>query len=63
MFFLTCFFASIIGVICGIGRVTGGICGHSLNKKLSEHTVNILFILLLLVIILINIYNIYRFTR
>lgn len=45
-----------------IGGIAGGICGRSLNKKLSERTVDQLFILLMLVIIGINIYNIYRFT-
>lgn len=45
-----------------IGGIAGGICGRSLNKKLSERTVDKLFVLLMLVIIGINIYNIYRFT-
>lgn len=52
IFFLICFLASILGAICGIG---GG-------RRLSEKTVDRLFLLLMLVIIGINIYNIYRFT-
>ena len=45
-----------------IGGIAGGICGRALNKKLSERTVDKLFVLLMLVIIGINIFNIYRFT-
>lgn len=45
-----------------IGGIAGGICGRSMNKKLSERTVDKLFVLLMLVIIGINIYNIYSFT-
>ncbi len=45
-----------------IGGIAGGVCGRFLNKKLSERTVDKLFISLMLVIVVINIYNIYRFT-
>lgn len=59
IFLLVCFFASVIGAICGIG---GGIVGRALNRKIKETTVDKLFIGLMAVIIAINIYNIYRFS-
>lgn len=45
-----------------VGGIIGGIVGRFFNKKLSESTVNKLFIGLMFVIIGINIYNIYKFT-
>lgn len=44
------------------GGIGGGIAGRAVNKKLSDKTVNRLFIILMIVILFINVYNIYRFT-
>ncbi len=46
-------------MVCG--GILGGICGHSLNKKIREHTVEQLFIGLMMLMIVINIYNICKF--
>lgn len=44
-----------------IGGIAGGIAGRNLNKKISEKTVDCLFLGLMLLIMFINIYNIFRF--
>ncbi len=45
-----------------LGGITGGMCGRGFNKKITDKTVDRLFIALMIVMILINIYNIYKFT-
>ncbi len=54
-------FETAILIFMVFGGICGGICGHSLNKKIKERTVDNIFILLMIVIIVINIYNIYTF--
>ena len=41
-------------VICGIG---GGIIGKQINKKISNHTVDKLFVILIYVILALSVYN------
>ncbi|MBQ6853299.1 MAG: sulfite exporter TauE/SafE family protein [Peptococcaceae bacterium] len=43
------------------GGITGGIVGRSINKRISEQTVDKLFIALMAFIIVLNGYNIYQF--
>ncbi len=43
------------------GGITGGIVGRSINKHISEQTVDKLFIALMAFIIVLNGYNIYQF--
>lgn len=54
-------FSPVILLLMAAGGITGGIAGHAVNAKISEKTVDKLFIGLMIVIIGINIYNIYRF--
>lgn len=56
-------FSIFLLIVMVSGGITGGICGRWLNKKISEQTVNKLFLCLMLVILGINIYNIYSFTH
>lgn len=56
-------FQILLFVLMTIGGIFGGIVGLALNKKISEKTVDKLFIGLMIAIIFINIYNIYRFTH
>lgn len=52
----------ILILLCMVcGGILGGICGRTINKRMKESTVDILFIGLMVVMILINIYNIVRF--
>lgn len=44
-----------------VGGILGGMVGRSINKKISEQTVDKLFIGLMTFIILLNGYNIYQF--
>ena len=53
--------ASLILILMVIGGICGGIVGRAVNKKISEMTVDKLFLGLMIIIIFINIYNIYRF--
>ena len=46
-------------MVCG--GICGGMCGRKVNKKLTEASVDKLFIGLMVLMILINIYNIYKF--
>ena len=46
-------------MVCG--GICGGMCGRKVNKKLTETSVDKLFIGLMVLMILINIYNIYKF--
>ncbi len=46
-----------------IGGISGGIAGRALNKKISERTVDKLFIGLMVVIIFINIYNTFLYMK
>lgn len=48
-------------VLMVIGGIIGGKCGRDLNNRLSDQTVNKLFVSLMVVMIGINIYNIYQF--
>lgn len=43
------------------GGILGGIAGRALNQKISERTVEKLFIILMIVIIFINVFNIFKF--
>ena len=43
------------------GGISGGIVGRSINKRISEQTVDKLFIALMAFIIVLNGYNIYQF--
>ena len=54
-------FAIGVLVLMAAGGILGGICGRTVNKKISELTVDRLFIGLMVVMIVINIYNIYKF--
>ncbi|MRY42834.1 sulfite exporter TauE/SafE family protein [Clostridium beijerinckii] len=51
----------ILSLVIGAG-VLGGIIGGHINKKISAHVVDKLFIGLMIVIVLINIYNLINFT-
>ena len=54
-------FDPVVLIFMVIGGIAGGIFGRGLNKKISEKTVDKLFIGLMVVIIFINIYNFYCF--
>lgn len=54
-------FEPAILILMVSGGILGGICGRIINKKISSHTVNNLFIIIMLLIIFICGYNIYRF--
>lgn len=47
----------LVLIVMVIGGIAGGICGRALNKKISDNTVDKLFIVLMFIIILICIYN------
>lgn len=50
----------LLAVMAG-GGICGAVAGRRINDKISEHTVDTLFLWLMLAIILINIYNIFKF--
>ena len=54
-------FSMLLLILMVIGGICGGIVGRAVNKKISEMTVDKLFLGLMIIIIFINIYNIYRF--
>ena len=54
-------FPMAVLVLMIAGGITGGIVGRSINKNISEYTVDKLFIGLMTFIILLNGYNIYQF--
>jgi len=54
-------FNYLILVFMIIGGIAGAEIGRRINKKLSDKTVNNLYIALMIVVILINVYNIFQY--